>query len=340
MRLRNVVALSVSLLLVGIGVVAQELENRLVIYSPHAEQGETLVKLFEATYPGIKVDYVFLGSQECLDRIRAEKARPQADLWWGAPTALFLQGKNEGLLEPYIPTFADKVPPAYKDRDNYFYGTFFTPVVLLWNRDAVSPDEAPKDWDDLLDEKWRGRIVIRYPLASGTMRTAYGFLIWRYYKDTGSPEAGYEWLLKLDANTVEYTAGSSLMYRALETGVGDVSIWNLPDTVDQIARGRPFDWTFPSSGTPVITDNIAIVADAPHPNAAKAFYEFVNTPLAQMFFAWRYARIPTRTDIAKDELPEWMRKDIPAAEVDWIVLSELGPQWMQYWDENIRGQGR
>jgi iron(III) transport system substrate-binding protein len=260
-------------------------------------------------------------------------------LWWGAPTSLFLQGKNEGLLQPYSPSFADQISGSFKDAENYFYGTFLTPVVLLWNKENVSEDEAPKDWDDLVDPKWKDRIVIRYPLASGTMRTAYSFAIWRSYKETKSPEEGYEWLRKLDANTTEYTAGSSIMYRSLETGTGDVSIWNLPDTVDQIEQGRPFAWTFPKSGTPVITDNIALVAQAPHPNAAKAFYEFVNTPLAQMFFAWRYARIPTRLDVPQDELPEWMRVEIPAAEVDWTVFSELGPTWMQYWDENIRSKG-
>ena len=62
----------------------------LTVYSPH---GQDLLKAFETRFeernPGVDVQWLDLGSQEVLDRIRSEKANPQADVWFGAPSALF-----------------------------------------------------------------------------------------------------------------------------------------------------------------------------------------------------------------------------------------------------------
>lgn len=321
---------------------AQEgaLEDRLVIYSPHGDQGQVFVEEFQKLYPNVKVDYIFLGAQEVLDRIRAERGNPQADIWWGAPTNLYLQGKREGLLQPYVPSSADAIDPAYRDADHYFYGTFLTPLVIVYNTRTVRPEDAPKDWDDLLNPKWKDRIVIRDPLAAGTTRTMYIAMVYRFFKETGSPAAGFDWLRTLDANTRSYSSHSTVMFQELARGVGDITVWNLPDTETQIRQGMPFAYVVPESGTPVIVDGIAIVAGARHPNAAKAFYEFVMSKEVLTRFATEFNRMPARSDIPEDQLPEWMRQSIKPMDLDWQVLSEYGDQWMREWDENIRGRSR
>ncbi|OUM94763.1 MAG: hypothetical protein BAA04_11505 [Firmicutes bacterium ZCTH02-B6] len=316
------------------------LEDRLVIYSPHGDQGQVFVEEFQKLYPNVKVDYLFLGAQEVLDRIRAERGNPQADIWWGAPTNLYLQAKREGLLQPYIPSGADAIDPAYRDPDHYFYGTFLTPLVIVYNTRAVRPADAPKDWDDLLDPKWKDRIVIRDPLAAGTTRTMYIAMVYRFYKETGSAEAGFDWLRRLDANTRNYSSHSAVMFQELARGVGDVTVWNIPDTETQIGQGMPFAYLVPESGTPVIVDGIAMVAGARHPNAAKAFYEFVMSKEVLTRFATEFNRMPARSDIPAELLPEWMRQSIKPMELDWEVLAEYGDQWMREWDENIRGRSR
>lgn len=318
---------------------SRALEDRLVIYSPHGDQGRTFAEAFQKLHPEVRIEYLFLGSQEVLDRLRAERGNPQADIWWGAPTNLFLEAKKQGLLQAYRPSAAAAIPATYHDADDFFYGTFLTPLVIVYNTRAVSPEGAPTDWDDLLDPKWKGRIIIRDPLAAGTTRTMYTAMVWRFYQKAGSPEQGYQWLRQLDANTRSYSSHSTIMFQELARGVADVTVWNLPDTVDQIGKAYPLAYVMPASGTPVIVDSIAMVAGAKHPNAAKAFYEYVTSKEVLTRFAREFNRIPARTDIEPDLLPDWMRQPIKAMEIDWAVLAREGAGWMRYWDENIRGRG-
>ncbi|WP_026772099.1 extracellular solute-binding protein [Sediminibacillus terrae] len=313
-----------------------ELEEKVVVYSPHGNDIlSEFEQQFEAEY-GIEMEFLDMGSQEILDRVRSEANNTQADVWWGAPQVNFDQAKEEDLLAEYKPSYADTLDELYHDEDWYWSGTSITPEVILYNNKELSEDEVPKDWDELVDPKWEDELIIRYPLASGTMRTIYSAMIYRTYKDTESPEEGYDWLEKLDANTKEYSANPEMMYNQVAKGVGSLSVWNMPDTVMLAEeKGYPFDYVIPESGTPVLTEGIAIVKDAPHPKAAEAFYEFVNTKEAAKLLAEKYYRIPTREDV--EDLPEWITEtEIKPMEIDWGTFQEKSPEWMEYWDNNIK----
>lgn len=314
----------------------KDLEEKVVVYSPHGKDIlSEFEKQFEAEYD-VDMEFLDMGSQEILDRVRSEKNNTQADVWWGAPQVNFDQAKDEGLLAEYKPSYADALDDMYHDEDWMWSGTSITPEVILYNTKEISEEEAPKDWDDLLDPKWEDEIIIRYPLASGTMRTIYSSMIYRTYKDTQSPEEGYEWLQKLDENTKEYSANPEIMYNQVAKGVGSLSVWNMPDTVMLAEeKGYPFDYVIPESGTPVLTEGIAIVKDAPHPKAAEAFYEFVNTKEAAKLLAETYYRIPTREDVK--DLPEWITEtEIKPMEIDWKLFQEKSPEWMEHWDNKIK----
>ncbi|MCW1929583.1 extracellular solute-binding protein [Bhargavaea beijingensis] len=315
-----------------------DLEEKVVIYSPHGSDilGD-FKQRFEEEY-GIKMEFLDMGSQEILDRIRSEKNNTQADVWWGAPQVNFDQAKDEGLLAEYKPSYADALDDMYYDEDWMWTGTSMTPEVIMYNNKEISEEEAPKDWDDLIDPKWQDELIIRYPLASGTMRTIYSAMIYRTYKDTEDTKEGYEWLEKLDNNTKEYSANPELMYNQLAKGVGSLTVWNMPDAVMLAEeKGYPFGYVLPASGTPVLTEGIAIVKDAPHPKAAEAFYEFVNTPEAAKLLAEKYYRIPTRDDVT--DLPEWITEaedDIKPMDIDWALFQEKSDEWMDHWDNQIK----
>ena len=275
-----------------------------------------------------------MGSQEILDRARSEKNNTQADIWWGAPSVNFNLAKEEDLLAEYKPSYADALDDIYHDPDWMWSGTSMTPQVIMYNNKEISDDEAPKEWDDLLDPKWKDDIIIRYPLASGGMRTRFSAII--YEKNAEDPQEGYDWLADLDKNTKEYSANPEIMYNQVAKGVGSLSIWNMPDTV-QLAEEKdyPFSYNIPKSGTPVITEGIAIFNNAPHPKAAEAFYEFVNTPEATKLLAEEFYRIPTRDDI--DDLPDWITEtEINPMDIDWDVFEEKSDEWMEYWDNHIK----
>src|SRR5687768_9524854 len=79
-------------------------KTTLIVYSPHGKDLLTeFEKAFEAANPAIDVRWLDMGSQDALDRIRSERANPQADVWFGAPSTMFSQAAKEGLLEAYKP---------------------------------------------------------------------------------------------------------------------------------------------------------------------------------------------------------------------------------------------
>ncbi len=93
----------------------------------------------------------------------------------------------------------------------------------------MRPEEAPKDWDDVLDPKWRDKILISNPNPSDSMRAIFGAMILRFHEETGSPEKGYAWLRRLDANVHEYTADGTLLMQKIARRAGLITLWNPPE---------------------------------------------------------------------------------------------------------------
>ncbi|HSS20949.1 MAG TPA: extracellular solute-binding protein [Pyrinomonadaceae bacterium] len=317
-------------------------KRKLLIYTPH---GQDLLKDFIARYqaehPDVEVQPFDMGAREILERIRAERNRPQADLWWGAAHTTFQTAAEENLLTPYKPTWADKVPASSHDSQDRWYSTYQTPEVIVYNNAAVKPEDVPKDWDDVLNPKWEDKVLIRNPNPSDSMRAIFGAMIWRFYKDTGTPDKGYDWLRQLDKNVHEYTADGTLLMQKLVRREGLVSLWNLPDVwIYKEQKGLPIGYVFPASGTPVIRDGIAIVRGSPNEEEAKRFYEFVTTQESLVIAAKKYYRMPVRTDIDRSQLPAWMNEPINEMPLDWELLRKQTSDWLRYWDTDIRGRSK
>lgn len=315
----------------------------LTVYSPH---GKDLLQFyeqqFERAHPNVDVQWVDMGSQDVIDRLRSERANPQADVWFGAPAEIFARGARDSLLEPYRPTWADAVPAEARDPQDLWYGTYLTPEVIAYNSQAVTAAEAPKDWDDVLDPKWKGKVIIRDPIASGSMRAIFGAMILRGIRLTGDTAWGMNWLRRLDANTKEYTLNPTILYQKLGRQEGLVTLWDMPDiAMLQQRTGIPVAYQIPTSGTPLLVDGIAIVKGTKHPDLARAYYEFVTTKPAMLEAARRFLRIPARADIPADSLPSWIataEREIKPMPLDRALLEQHLDQWMKYWDGHIRNR--
>lgn len=316
----------------------------LVIYSPHGRDLLTLVeKTFEEANPKIDVRWLDMGSQEVYDRVRTEAANPQCDVWFGGPATILSRGAADDLLEPYRPPWADAIPEASQHPDNLYFALYRTPPILVYNEKTVAPEDAPKDWDDLLDPRWQGQVLVRDPLASGTMRTIFGMILARSVAETGNTEQGFDWLRRLDAQTKEYVHSPALLHQKIVRQEGQVTLWELTDILFQRMRGASLGYTFPSSGSPVIDDSIALVKGARHPEEARRFIDWIGSHEAQSLAAEEAFRLPARLDMAEDELPAWAREalsQLVTADVDWQLLESQGAEWMNTWDREVRGKGK
>jgi iron(III) transport system substrate-binding protein len=319
-------------------------KTRLVLYSPHGpELLEVIERAYEKLHPELDVAWLDMGSQNVYDRLRSEKANPQADVWYGGPDTILARGAAEGLLAPFRPSWAEAVPADSRNPQDLYFGLYRTAPVLAYNRERVAEADAPSDWEDLLAARFADKLLLRDPLASGTLRTLFGLVLVRAATGPGGVDEGFAWLARLDGQTREYVNNPALMIEKLARGEGTVTVWELTDMLWQEKRGRPLAFRFARSGTPVIDDSVGLVAGAPHPEAAKAFLEWVGSAEAVRLAAEEAFRLPARTDLPVSELPPWAQRvlaELVPAEIDSALVKREEAAWMARWDREIRGRGK
>src|SRR5581483_3100043 len=126
---------------------------------------EKVAKAFEAKYPGISVHTERIG-QEYSSNIHA------VDVVNSSDAAHFIVWKRDGILLPYVPEDVAKYPAEHRDVDGQFASFRVWLSIIAYNTNLVKAEEAPKSFADLLDPKWKGKIVKAHPGYSGTIMTA------------------------------------------------------------------------------------------------------------------------------------------------------------------------
>ncbi|MDP7741192.1 MAG: extracellular solute-binding protein [Lentisphaeria bacterium] len=317
---------------------AVEKKYDLVLYSAHSKAHmRGRLDRFENAFPEIFVELVALPADELLERLRAERDEPRADLWCGVPDRLLAAAAAEGLLQKFTPAWAGNVPAAYHSPGDLWYGTFISPTVIVYNRDYLTAETAPTSLDDLMQPQWQGRIVLADPLRSDIMQTIFGLLICRLHARDGKPGKGFDWLQRLHGNTAVYVEPDKL-YENL-TADTPVSIWHLDDVHRRQQAGTyPLGIVVPLSPTPVQVEGLAVVAGAPNIEASAVFYNFL-TRSELVIQVNESDRIPARADVPADRIPAWMTQyRITPSKVDWRLFAQDSRGWMAHWRKKIRGE--
>ena len=311
---------------------AVELEDTLIVYSTHSEKLLAAVADAFEEKTGVHVECINLKGG-LADRVRGEKENPQADVMYGGDSATYTILQGEGLFEPTFPSWKDELDPAFKAEDGSWYGTIKTPVLLFYNKDIMTAEEAPKDWFDLVNPEYAGKIVVR-DSGSSSMRSTICNLIDNITATQGE-EAAWEFVRALDANVKGYYASGSMMYSAVSKGEAAISWAVLSDIVtNRDDNGMPFEIIDAASGAVVLTDCIAAIKNAPHPNAAAAFVEFAGSKEVQVMLANEFSRNPTLAS-ALPECPDWMQTDYSALPVDWANISNNQLSWIEQWQNDV-----
>jgi iron(III) transport system substrate-binding protein len=332
-----------SLLTLALASCSNDGRTPVVLYSPHGrDQLQLLEKAFEARRPDVDVRWLDMGSQEILDRLRFERVNPQADVWFGGPTTTFDRGIADSILTSYRPAWAGRVGPNGIGPGDLYFPVYRTPAVIAYNSKVVTRERAPQDWDDVLAPAWTDKVLIRDPMASGTMRAIWGLILVRSIRETGDTARGMGWLRRLDGQTKAYTLNPAILDARLARAEGLVTLWDLPDILIGRSKGMPFGYVFPRSGTVVIDDAIGLVRGSRHPEAARAFIDFVGSTEGQLLAARRVFRLPARNDLPPEQVPGWVaevEREMVVADMDWKLLARCGSAWMSYWDRHVRGMG-
>lgn len=295
-----------------------------------------VVSGFESANTTCKVQLLTLGAQEVADRIRAEKANPQADVWWGGTSQQFEQGVSNDVLEAFPQQVIDRIPEKDRGSKNLWLAEQQLAQVIAYNHDMLGADQAPKDWDDLVKPEYKKKILIRDVAASGTMRAIFSAMIDRTYESTKSPDEGYKFLKALDANTKDYTANPTDLYLRIQRQEAPLTIWNLQDIMTQSKAGVPFTPVVPTSGSPILLDGVGKVKGAKNQACADAFGDYLLSEDTQSKLAKDHFQIPT---VKISEQPSWLAGlNLHEMQVNWTTIGQKGNEWIDYWVQHIKNQ--
>jgi len=229
---------------------------------------------------GIQTGYVRLAAGEALARLRANRGEPEYSVWWGSSADTLIAAGLEGLLEPYHSPYAAAIPSAYKDPAGLWTGTFVGTLGFCSNADVLRrlDLEQPKAWDDLLNPRLKGEVAMAHPASSGTAYTA----VWTQVARLGSADRAFDYLRQLHRNILQYSRSGPAP--GLMAGRGEVAVAIIfaHDCLKFAEEGMTsLIVSFPREGTGYAIGGVALIKDAPAPEAAKQWIDWVLTPEAQ-----------------------------------------------------------
>src|SRR5213080_2134667 len=245
-------------------------EGKVVWYtSVDVKVAEAIAKAFRAAYPGIEVDVERSGSERVLQRINQEyqSGIKNVDVVNSSDASHFIFWKQQKWLAAHVPPDVKRFSAQYKDPDGYYATWRATLSVMGYNTNLVDAKDAPTGYMDLLDPKWKGKLVKSHPAYSGTSLTGT-FAITKLL--------GWEYLEKLAKQGVQQLQSTTATPKSIASGERAVMVdGNEYNMFIEMNAKSPVKIVYPIEGTPFITSPTAIFADAPHPNAARVLQNFL-----------------------------------------------------------------
>ena len=261
-------------------------EGKLVWYTSMAiDTSKPLLDAFLKEYPFIKADLVRAGEEQLMNRILGETRAGQwlFDTVSTSSIGLLIERK---IVTPYLAPERDAFMDQFKDPQGYWTGVFANNLILAYHTKMVAPKDAPRDYADLLDPKWKGNM-----LMDSTDYDWFGTLIAAWGR-----ERTVQYMQRLAKQEPIWRRGHGLTAQLL--GAGETALaWAYSFRIERMKReGAPVEWIDTFNPIVVTISGIALSAKAANPNAAKLLINFVTSKKGQEMVR-EMRRIPARSDV-------------------------------------------
>jgi len=279
---------------------------------------EDIKRLFDAftkKYPFIKTEFFNAGSARVFNRIlneaRAGKVFFDLVAVRGVETHQLVK---EGFLQPYFSPESSAYPQGFKDAKGYWVDYFDAYNVIGYNTKLVPKERAPKNWDDLLDPRWKGKIAMDEEMYSwyAAMVVAWG------------REKAQSFMKGLAKQDIQLRSGQTLIAQLMAAGEFHVGM-ALAHRIEKMKeQGAPVEWVTTLDPITVSLHPIGVATKAPHSNSAKLFIDFVLSKEGQQVVL-AIGRTPSRPGI-DTKMQSKNLKLFP-------ISPELGEHYNQYQKE-------
>jgi iron(III) transport system substrate-binding protein len=221
----------------------------------------------------------------------------------------------------YVPENAAKMDKALQnlDPDGYYYSTSANPTIMIYNTNLLKAAEAPKNWTDLADPKWKNKAAISHPGYSGSTGS-WALMMEKLY--------GWQFFDKLEKNNPQIGRSLTDPISVVVSGERQIGIAPYANFVESKAKGNPIEVIFPTDGAKLTRGPTFILANAPHPNTAKLFMEFLlSVPGSEILVGDGHA--PLRPEVAPPPGAKLISeiKMGPMSEAEVAGIPELIERW-------------
>ncbi len=225
---------------------------------------------------GVRVNAVYdteeTKSTGLANRLIAEAARPQADVFWSNEPVRTIVLKSRGVLASYRSPNAEGIPTALVDPEGFWTGFSARLRVLAYNTNLVKPEDAPRSVFDLTDPRWKGQVAIADPRFGST-----SFHVAALYAQVGDAKMD-DFFHRLTANQVRIVDGNSVVRDLVARGEVKVGLTDTDDVNVAIENGQPVGMVLPDKdglGVPVMPNMVSLIANAPHPEEARQLIDYL-----------------------------------------------------------------
>ncbi len=253
---------------------AAKKEGELTWYvaSIDARNAERAAKTFTDKY-GIKVGVVRAASQIMFQRLEQDLSQrvANADVFSSVDIGNFVTLKKAGDLAAYVPDSAAQLLPEFQklDPDGFFHATVASVIAIDYNSQKVKPEDVPQKWTDLLDPKWTDKIALGHPAYSGFAGN-WAAQIYKLY--------GRQYFERIEK--LQPLVSRSLLDATNLLASGERWLTGSPvaPNLESADKGNPIAIQYPTDGSFLVSTPSGILKNAPHPNAARLFMEFLLGP--------------------------------------------------------------
>ncbi len=311
-------------------IAAARREGALVIYSTtDLAAAGPLLKDFRSLYPQILVDYVQLSSSEAYNRFRAEQeaGTRSADVVWSLAMDLQMKLVNDGFAQSHSSTEAAQLP-AWAVWRNEAFGTTYEPVVLVYNRRLVKPDEVPRSHREFASllrsqpRRFEGKVA-----TYNIEKAGVGFLL--ASQDSKTWPGYWDLVCQLRASSPQLLTETGVMLERIASGESLLG-YNLAGAY-AIARARTdpaIGYVLPRDFTLVISRIAFIARRASHPNASRVWIDYLLSRRGQRVLAERAQLYAIRMDVAGEGTASALTRALGAS----IKPVAVGPGLLTYLD--------
>ena len=324
--------------------IAQYKAQPLVVYTNSGSGGRAdwwTKKAKEAGFTNITI--INGGASAMSEKIKAERENPQADVMCGLNAMGWVDLKNEGLLEQYVPTWANLVDSGINDPDGYFHGIAKEAILLVYDKNTWSKEEAPKDWLDLWSDEnpqYHGTFQCWSSLTGGTTQVNLTGILHRYKSDAEdarygvSPEGWeqirklYEYGVSASGDVISAIAATTGSQKDVHCGQWYSSgIKSYSETYEV-----SLDYVVPEIGVPYAITGCGIVKGSKNLITAKLFVDWYGSTEFQTIWAQAWDTAPANTEAWEAGASEDAKTytALPMQEIDWEWAQSHMGEWIEY----------